>query len=1594
MLGKLVAHRYRVGAKLGQGGLGSAYRARDEALDRDVCLKLLASEALDGAERSAHAELLRAEFAALRGLVHPNLARAHDFGLSRDDDRVVAFFTSDIAEGSALGATAWGKRWEEIAPALAGPLGALGFLHERGILHGDFKPDNVLVDPAGSATLIDLSCATRMGSRTEVVSGTRGYIAPERMRGGACDQRSDLFSVGVTLAAIGKLSRGMPTDVERLIERLTRERPAERPSSVGEVLDLLRLSAPAVGAAFGESSRVFGRDEQLLRFRDALRTFVARERGPRRIILRGAPGTGKSRLLRELKWIAQLDATTVEGYTSAVSGVLSLLRRASAESDLPASALGAVRARDRIVELGAPTVLVLDDADAAGDEQPLLDAFLRSIEVDDPILTITTETIGSERTDPSTVAGALVLELAPLGVDAVRAWLSSAHFEHATEQVARACAGVPSAVSQAIRRLTEGAPAADLEVDPGARPDGPSSIRVPSDLRARRALALLAAANEPIDPLALQSLTGATFEALDGVTLQEGGLTLLHRSSAATILAGDADLAGWAHRTWASSLSERIDRSAPASGHKSELVARSALHLALAGEESQALSLFESSAELRRVSPRPWIRACRALAKATSRDLGVELARTVQRAGEPKQAIDLLAASAQTGEATLVRAECLLELADSREALTAAMRAASDESAPIAARTRATVVAARAHIRLGAYAEALEVSNAALAREPDDDVTSELHECIGVASMFALDDARAASHLARAREAFATFEPRRKVRVVSYDAILAFRRGDLRAARDGYEEALRLAEEHGVADQIARCSLNLGTACHQRGELSRALSAYDRGERLARVLSQRDLLVVLAFNLAKLYADAGAIDRARAKATAVLADATARGARFFVASARSVLAEVAFCRGDLEEARTQFRFARDAFAEEGGKREVAEEELELGRVALALGDAEEAARCVEAARRWDGFDDAADLVVRGALLSARLAAGDGDPVRARRSLALAIVRAERAHLPELHARALAQLAEVASSQGLAGEAVEVAERARRIWSSMIEHLPAEWTDSFWSRPERVGSKEPRQAPTPEPETRGADRPRKLERLIAAFRKLNSSLETNDVLSMAMDEAIELTGAERGFVVIETGDGRGLDVPIARNLDRASIDTSHLRFSRGIAEQAIRTASAVLTVDAQSDDRFRTNVSVHAMRLRSVIAVPIRSPDGVLGALYLDNRYAQARFDDKDTDLLLAFADQVAIALRNARLVETLRRRQVELDAERQRVEELARGQAIEIDRLHEEVRVRQAALEHRFDYSAIVGKAPALQKVFSVLDRVIDSPLAVLVTGESGTGKELVARAIHFGSPRRAGPFVGINCAALPVNLLESELFGHAKGAFTGAERERKGLVVTASGGTLFLDELGEMPLDVQAKLLRVLQEKEVRPLGSATSLPVDFRLVCATNRDLKAEVAQGRFREDLYYRVGVVDVHLPPLRDRVSDLPELATHFVKRAAEQLGRPVPRLSAGAMRKLSQHTWPGNIRELENVLTKGVVLADDGEIRAVDIEPSARASEKKRTRAVVKGATSERTAILEALERTGWNAVRAARELGMPRATFYRRLRALGVERPS
>jgi transcriptional regulator with GAF, ATPase, and Fis domain len=525
----------------------------------------------------------------------------------------------------------------------------------------------------------------------------------------------------------------------------------------------------------------------------------------------------------------------------------------------------------------------------------------------------------------------------------------------------------------------------------------------------------------------------------------------------------------------------------------------------------------------------------------------------------------------------------------------------------------------------------------------------------------------------------------------------------------------------------------------------------------------------------------------------------------------------------------------------------------------------------------------------------------------------------------------------------------------------------------------------------------------LLRLQRIARALAGELDPNKLLDLIVDHAIDIVRAERGFVLLR-GEGGKVDFAASRNFAGDSVPGSDLDISRSLAHQVLTTGEPVMAVNAQEDERFREIESISILGLRSVLAIPLRERDEVLGAIYLDNRLQRRAFGPEDLRMLEALADHAAVALRNARLFQRLDHQRVELDESRRRVEALngrleviVRGQSVELEQLRDAIRVRET-LSTKYDYKEIIGRSPAVLQMLRLLDRVVDSEVPVHIYGESGTGKELVARAVHAYGLRAKGPFVSENCAALTETLLESELFGYVKGAFTGADKPRKGLFETAHRGTLFLDEVGDTSPGLQRKLLRVLQEGEVRPVGGVEPIKVDVRIVSASNRDLSAMVESGEFREDLFYRLRVLHIRMPALRERKEDIPLLVTAFLDREAKRAGGRPKRMAPGVMDLLLAYDWPGNVRELENECLRMVALS--GEVIEADV-----LSEQVRgyvPQAIVPGRPDEVRdlnllveqvevgEIRKALSLHGSNKTRAADALRISRFALQRKLEKYGI----
>ncbi|HEY1097311.1 MAG TPA: sigma-54-dependent Fis family transcriptional regulator, partial [Myxococcota bacterium] len=443
---------------------------------------------------------------------------------------------------------------------------------------------------------------------------------------------------------------------------------------------------------------------------------------------------------------------------------------------------------------------------------------------------------------------------------------------------------------------------------------------------------------------------------------------------------------------------------------------------------------------------------------------------------------------------------------------------------------------------------------------------------------------------------------------------------------------------------------------------------------------------------------------------------------------------------------------------------------------------------------------------------------------------------------------------------------------------------------------------------------------------------------------------------------------------ARNLKGENLDDAVAGLSDSILKRVLETGKPVVVSDALTSTEFNSSLSVVSLKLTSVMCVPLVRVgdrgagkdardgknsdvvDSVIGAIYVGNNAVKALFDETSLEVLTLFAAQASLLVQNALAIDAL---------------------TVEKDSLKGEL--------DKSRYGELIGACDGMREVFKKIEKVARADISVLITGETGTGKELIAREIHKRSGRAKGPLVVINCGAIPENLMESELFGHVKGAFTGAIATRPGRFQSAHGGTLFLDEIGEMPLHLQVKILRALQERQVTKVGDSKAENVDIRVVAATHRNLEQMVKDGTFREDLYYRLNVVQIHLPALRDRGDDVVVIANFLLRRYCEEQGlAKIKGFTPRAVTALRRYPWPGNVRQLENRLKRAIVLTDGSQVGPDDLDittddledilPLGEALERFRRRYID-----------EALERNGGNRTKTARELGVDPRTVFRHL---------
>jgi transcriptional regulator with GAF, ATPase, and Fis domain/predicted Ser/Thr protein kinase len=1670
--------RYGFLQKLGEGAAGGVYLVQDRVLGgAPLALKRIEAAADQGTRDTFAREFAVLASLSLPGVarVH-DLGVAP----ASADLPAGPFFTRDYVEGQPLSAWAPGRPQREVVALALRVLGTVAQLHRRAVIHGDLHPGNVIVDADGAPHLIDFGLASH-GAELLEGSGTPIFMAPELLTGARCSMSADVYALAATLWAVltgsaplaelgprtiaaklrGELPRldaivdpALKPVLEALLWALAPTPELRAPSADELAARLERASGVQIDRRQGGGAlvppRPRGRGELLT-------SLLAHEHdddaSPSITVLHGARGMGKSTLLRELKWRLQLEGAQVlelRCRTGPLPALAQLLQQlavlAPSDSGQPqapdASAHEASQKRalmawttSALTRLPAGGCVVLvDDLDHA---DSVLTELLRAL-VPHGLRVVAS----SEALSAPGLSGFIDIEavsVAPLSEDDVGTLIADAlgPVDAATvDTLLQYAQGNPGLLLETLAWLEQRGEvgATDLaNLAPGAIAASLAEARLSGLSRSARALlTLLAAARAPLPVVFVDALWPETSAALRSELLQRGLLQLagsgVYGSDVAIeeALRHDASIVPQARAALACDAIGQLD---VVTKLELALVATDAAHartwlpgaleaLAARGSTQVALRLCEATLQLGLQDDILLLFASELYVAsgdcARAAELAERLLARAPRDGVTVARARIAAARAHIGGARLERAIELL--------------GAMPPDAPAARRAQAACELARVHLRRGdALAARAAVTQGLAAATPDDLSRIELLAIDGTLASQEGENERAArcfdEALALAGSQAAT---RDEALALGYRALSHERSGALASARADYETGMNAARRAGDLGLTATYALNLGNVSFRAGQLEGVEQHYTLASRLSR-RSGRTVTALLADNnLAQLHLDLGRFARARVLAEATLAQAEQVGSDHSLAKALHILGDVDAREGDVESAQARYEAAAARWRRLGRTHELADAWLDAAEALLDRGgvsDFSAGSAKVALARELIERHGHDDRRPRLRLLLARARAGNGDLEGAMKELheleGTLHVERDRETLWQV-------LAAEAHLHGQLGASLLASRKAREA-AELIElsasRVPRDAREGFCADPRRRAVLQLARERLREGGARGEphdaersalDEPR-FARLLELIKRLARERDLPRLLERITDAAVDLSGAERGFVLLVDDSGQ-----LAPHTVRASggIETDpHVAFSRSIAEAVLIDGEPIVTVNARDDRRLNEFMSVHKLMLKSVACIPISGPTGVLGVLYLEHRLRAGRFLESDIDLLVAFADQAAIALENARLWSENVRRSEQLEAQarelalaKREIERVLEARTEELEQTRRDLGRARAELGGQSMRHGIVGQSAAMRRVFALIDRVADSPVPIVVEGESGTGKELVARAIHASGARKKQPFVALNCAALPEHLVESELFGHVRGAFTGADRDKRGLFSMASGGTIFLDEFSDIPQRMQIDLLRVLQERCIRPVGADQDIPIDVRIIAASNRPLKQLVASGKLREDLYYRMSVVEIRLPALRERSEDIPQLCDHLLGRIATRAGERPRKLSRLALERLLSAELPGNVRQLEHLLTSAAMLCegpliepedlalespiyDDDLVQGRPSEPPlpVAASEDGSQPGDVQGfKTREKRRIIEALEKHGWNRAKAAVALGMPRRTFYRRLTEFNI----
>jgi transcriptional regulator with GAF, ATPase, and Fis domain/Tfp pilus assembly protein PilF len=1644
--GPLLARRYRLGELLGRGSSADVYRGHDIWTgESDLAIKMLRQ---DAAALLPH--MLR-EFCFLYRFGHPHLAGVVELSYNQAatsaGDTALPFLVQKRYRGKD--AMEWAREHEhapeKIAIVALQISAALATLHAQGIAHGDIKPANIVVEDKADgpfATLIDFGLAFyHQGSHA---AGTPRFMAPEALLGRPV-LKSDLYSLGATLAMLstGKAPQGQPGAPQSsphftsLIEALTHGNARQRLSCVelfeslakdlvaqGNTLsEPLKSQSSATQVALGQSSG----DQNLLK---ALQNPA---KGCKMIRVVGRPGTGRTRAARECHLFALAQGMwSPMGVQAGRLGTLQplehLLRRVGvevAQEALPAEANGqdyeawrfarfellAQRLKD-VSTTNRPIAIIVDDVPI---DSPLdrLGRYLGAKGDSGPEMLWCQTGVEGEG-----------IKLASLNIEDVRHTLACRRplrplDQRGADELHRISAGHPKTLHHLLTTFAGDELLAGLQqgsIQPQKRRSDTIKENFASlNEASRRLVSILSLFRDGIALDLLQKLCSPHTP-----TIEE--LQTLETQGWAQASAGDGELVYalvdfTLGEIWQEELAEvELRRVAEVLDsdprwrqqwarelgflwHHLGEVHKSRPHLLAAA--NHAFDAFH------------WTRALAFYELLLKHDPGnpsyhFALGKVQIALGQNGAGIHAFRQAGDYAGAAAGLAECLRVQGHYEKAI----ETLQGSGPPAKVQDSLQVKLARLYLLAGHYDQAQTLIQKMLQRDLSTEHHSQILNTQGLVHYYQAELDKAQGLLAKAVSlAEESGDLATLGGALSNWALVLQKQGHLEKADEAYAQSIRIAkEQRHLPSQLSRL-LNQSTLRQDQRRFDLALEGYREAEHLARLLEATQALVTTMGQHANVLVRLGDLEGGKALAEQALELTDQTSMRTQRAWLMLLMAEISIHQKDLDRAQQELTHAKTGFGDEKqhlDRGECAEIDLLLS---LRRGQSKDA---LAKAEKLIGTAEKADLRSREiratvwlglASMGMELSSHERRPIhqKIQRGLELALQHPAPDELWLLYGLHAA----FEEKEERQHEATVAAARGRQFLSQARSSLGARFVrlyGALWYR-EKIMHILQKQIPD------GSETPtRTFDRLLAINRELTQDRDPQRLLERIIDAAIALSGAERGLIVWVTDPAcptsdlkeEMLDVRTARNMDRESMAGGDSGgFSRSIALSAIQAGAPITSLDAQGDRRFDAFQSVHLLNLHSVLCLPLSVQGRPLGALYLDHRHRTHAFSENDVVILSAFGDQAAIALANADWMDKLQRQSEALELTRNEVEELNRRLETELaHRTHELslVRGHQAPEGQSVGRHGMIGQSPPMLRVYKMIDRVADRQVPVYILGASGTGKELVAQALHQGSSWGDGPFVSVNCGAISPALLESELFGHEKGAFTGAVRSKAGLFEVARGGTIFLDEIADMPPEMQVKLLRVLQQKEYRKVGGTRFLTTDARVVSASNQDLEQLVREGRFREDLWYRLNVVELKLCPLVERRDDIYLLVQHFMTRYG---GAKCPPLTPAAQGAFLDYHWPGNIRELQNEVQRALALADE----VIDLDNlSPKLHPDSFTQAPISTDIGwhegqslkqtvddfERRVILKSLESHAGKVSAAARTLEITRAGLYKKINKHGI----